>query len=66
MRVRLASGPGPPALVGTASEEGVVSPSADPMEPRPNGQGWGRVLPTVAEARDGGMERSHVHWAAQM
>lgn len=42
VRVWLASGPGPPALVGTASKEGVASPSADPTETRPKRPGLGQ------------------------
>lgn len=34
VRLQLVSGPEPPALVGTAIEEGVVSPSADPVDSR--------------------------------
>lgn len=60
------SGPGPLALVGTASEEGVISPSADPGELCPKWSGLGAALLLTAEARNGDMKRSHMHWAGQM
>lgn len=52
-------------LVGTATEEGVVSPSADPGELCPKRSGLRVALLLTAEARNGDMERSHMHWAGQ-
>lgn len=57
----LASGPGPPALAGTASEKGVVSPRADPRELCPKRSGLGLSSADDGRSKDGDMERSHTH-----